>query len=71
MKTYRKCLADAYAMEDILQYICNRIDGLEEEALRNQECLKEDPEDDWREDNIKECLAKVKAFEDIISKITK
>lgn len=71
MKTYRTCIADTYAMQDVLEYICQRIESLEEEAQRNVLCLKDNPEEDWRNDQISECTAKAQAYERIIDRLTK
>lgn len=70
MKTYRTCLADAYAMEDVLQYLCVRLDEFEDEISRNKELYKEE-KDEWRKEQINECSAKAAAFERIIVRLTK
>ena len=71
MKTYRTCLADAFAMEDVLLYLCSRVDCMEEEAQRNAIAMQEDPDDVWRAEQVSEYTAKAAAFERLIAKLTK
>ena len=71
MRHYRTCLADAYAIEDVLRYLCSQIETLEEEAERHAMLLKEEPDSDWRKEQMEENVAKAAAFERIIDRLTK
>lgn len=73
MKTYRKALADAYALREALECLAGRADDVMESAFRARERLKELGDDDkqYYVDQVAEYEAKAAAFERLIEKLSK
>lgn len=73
MKNYRSCLADAYALQSVLEYLTNRADGLADEAADYRARAKEDEEGsgDYYAGKVSEFEAKAAAFERLIAKLSK
>lgn len=73
MKTYRKALADAYALRETLECLAGRADDVMEDASRARERLKEvdDAEKQYYVDQVTEYEAKAAAFERLIEKLSK
>lgn len=73
MKTYRSCVADAYAMRDLLEYLSGRADDYSGNAAdyRERARVDEEPEDGYYTQQFTEYEAKAAAFERLLAKLSK
>lgn len=75
MKTYRKALADAYALRDLLEYLAGRADSLVADVIRYraqaEEAGEEHDGNSYYMEMVVELQAKSDAFERLIEKLSK
>ena len=73
MKNYRSCLADAYALQNILEYLAGRADDMAGSVTSYLERAKENEEDGdgYYTKEAAEYEAKAAAFERLIVKLSK
>ena len=74
MKTYRKSLADVYALQNVLDYLADRADSFIDDVANIRERLGDaDNEEDRRYfiGQVAEYEAKAAAFERLIEKLSK
>lgn len=75
MKNYRSCLADAYALRDVLEFIASRADDAAEDVIRLRAQAEEAGEvhngDSYYMQGAAEYQAKADAFERLLAKLSK
>lgn len=72
MKKYRDCLADTYALSEVLEYVSRQADYHEAEMERYVNLSREcDGTDDYYSEQAEEHRAKAAALERLLAKLTK
>lgn len=75
MKNYRSCVADAYAMKELLEYLAERADSFVSDVVRFRAQAEESGEahdgDSYYVQSAVECQAKADAFERLLTKLSK
>lgn len=75
MRTYRKAVADAFAMQNLLMYLSERADDFassaEDYRTRAEAAEKDDLSDTYYRTESAEYAAKAAAFERLLEKLSK
>lgn len=75
MKKYRSCIADAYVMRELLEYLAGRADSFAADVIRYraqaEEAGEEHDGDSYYMESVAECQAKADAFERLLAKLSK
>ena len=75
MKNYRACVADAYVMRDLMEYLSSRADDMANDAVRcraqAEEAGEEHNGDSYYMESAVEYQAKADAFERLLAKLSK
>ena len=75
MKKYRACVADAYVLRDVLEYLVGRADDFASDVIRYraqaEEAGEEHNEDSYYMESAVECQAKADAYERLLVRLSK
>lgn len=75
MKKFRSCVADAYVMKDLLEFLAGRADNFAADVIRYraqaEEAGEEHDEDSYYMESAVECQAKADAYERLLTRLSK